>query len=177
MDTNNYPKSISFKVISPEGMTEDARKWFRRLREEVKMTMLAENILRIEYPSDVVSEIKVLNVDDSIFRLNFVDPEKKFNLLNCIFPYVPWNLNEEFFKDRFRKLKRTDSEGVLILEYPPAKKKYHVSVRWDVAYVDDIEASSEEEAVEIAKQKALEAPSSDWAWLEQTDVEAYEITT
>ena len=50
------------------------------------------------------------------------------------------------------------------------KQKFHVAVHWDVAYVDDIEAESEAKAIEIAEARALEAPSSDYQWLEKTNV-------
>ena len=50
------------------------------------------------------------------------------------------------------------------------KQKLHVAVHWDVAYVDDIEAESEAKAIEIAEARALEAPSSDYQWLEKTHV-------
>lgn len=53
--------------------------------------------------------------------------------------------------------------------------KYHIAVHWEVAYVDDIEASSEEEAYEKAKERAREAPSSDYQWLEETEVEVHKI--
>ena len=50
------------------------------------------------------------------------------------------------------------------------KKKFHVAIHWDVAFVDDIEAESDAKAIEIAEARALEAPSSDYQWLEKTDV-------
>ena len=50
------------------------------------------------------------------------------------------------------------------------KQKFHVAVHWDVDYVDDIEAESEAKAIEIAEARALEAPSSDYQWLEKTNV-------
>lgn len=50
------------------------------------------------------------------------------------------------------------------------KKKFHVAIHWDVAFVDDIEAESDTKAIEIAEARALEAPSSDYQWLEKTDV-------
>lgn len=49
------------------------------------------------------------------------------------------------------------------------KKKYNVTVYWRVSYSDTVEAYDEDEALEAVRQKALDSPSSDWEWREETD--------
>lgn len=49
-------------------------------------------------------------------------------------------------------------------------EKFSVKVHWDVCYRVDVEASSEEDAVEKARELAMVAPSSEYEWLEETDV-------
>ena len=50
------------------------------------------------------------------------------------------------------------------------KRKFKVVVHWDVAYVETVEAENDDEALEEVRRKALEAPSGDWQWLQETDV-------
>ncbi len=54
-------------------------------------------------------------------------------------------------------------------------KTYRVAVHWEVAWVDDITAKSTEEAYDKAREMARNAPSSDYQWLEETEVEVNEI--
>ncbi len=56
----------------------------------------------------------------------------------------------------------------------PEKKKYTVTIHWEVAYVDTVEATDEDEAYETVKKRAQDAPSSDYQWLEEMDWEARE---
>lgn len=54
-------------------------------------------------------------------------------------------------------------------------KTFKVTVWWEVAYVaDNIKAKSEDEAIEKVRQLALNAPSSDYQWLQETDVSCKE---
>ena len=117
MDNNTYPRTLGFECHNPDDFTGEARAWLERLRKEVRMTMPAENILRIEYPADIVRQIRTVNIDGMIYRLDFIDPNDEFWLIHCVFPNVPWN-NREFMKSRFGRGKRTESEGMLTIEYP-----------------------------------------------------------
>jgi len=85
MTETGYPKAIGFKCHNPEGLTADAQEWLRRLRNEVTITMLAENIIQIKYPADIVELIKTVNVDDTIYRLDFIAPDDRFWMCNCVF--------------------------------------------------------------------------------------------
>ena len=57
------------------------------------------------------------------------------------------------------------------IEYQASKRKFKVVVHWDVAYVETVETENEDEALEVVRRKALEAPSGDWQWLQETDVD------
>jgi hypothetical protein len=50
---------------------------------------------------------------------------------------------------------------------PPTWK---VAVHWEVAYVDEVKAATEDEAIGIVREKAKEAPSGDWQWIQETAV-------
>lgn len=117
MTALNYPKQINFKCHDPNGMTPDAQEWIGRIKEETKIMMLAENIIQITYPADIVEQIRTVNIDNVIYRLDFVAPDDQFWMCDCVFPEVPWN-NHDFMKNRWGKGLRVESEGVLLIEYP-----------------------------------------------------------
>jgi len=120
MQTQDYPKTIPFETCNPTGLTKDAQNWISRLKKEVKITLLAENILNIEYPSDIVKEIRTVNVDDLIYRLDFIAPEDRFFNCGCIFPDIPWN-NRAFMQNRWINGVRKSIKGNLTLTYPVSK--------------------------------------------------------
>lgn len=122
---NQYPRTIGFKLHDTEGLTDDARQWLDRLKAEVKMTMPTENSLVIEYPSDIVSQIRRVNVDDCIFRLDFFDPGDKFHFVHCVFPDVPWN-NRTFMQEYWDKCIRIENKGQLTLEFHKKSTSSHV---------------------------------------------------
>jgi len=122
MTETGYPKAIGFKCHNPEGLTADAQEWLSRLRNEVTITMLAENIIQIKYPSDIVELVKTVNVDDTIYRLDFIAPDDRFGMCNCVFPDVPWN-NHDFMQNRWGKGLRVESKGVLFIEYPKKQQE------------------------------------------------------
>lgn len=114
---HEYPKQINFKTVKPDGFSQSAREWLERLNNEVKMTMLAENILQIEYPPDIITNIRTVNVDDCIYRLDFIAPDDRFWLCKCVFPNVPWN-NKVFMTSRWHLGRRIEINGLLTLTYP-----------------------------------------------------------
>lgn len=116
---SKFPIEIDFECHDTKGLTPDARQWINRLKEEVKIKLLAENGIGIKYPPDIVKEIRTVNVDDMIYRLDFIDPGNRFNMCNCVFPKVPWN-NKEFMTKRWPHGKRYGREGCLIIRYPEA---------------------------------------------------------
>lgn len=127
MKDNVYPRAVTFETANPEGFTPEARSWLERLRKEVRMTMPAENILRIEYPSDIVTQIRTVNVDGCIYRLDFISPEDRFFMCDCVFPSVPWN-SREFMNGRWAMGCRSEGDGVLTIIYPPLHRKITVDV-------------------------------------------------
>ena len=116
-NSNPYPKPVQFQTHDGSGFTDEAKAWLERIRTEVKLSMLAENVLRIEYPTDLVAQVRTVNVDDCIFRLDLYDPGDRFHLCHCIFPDVPWN-NRLFMLGRWPKQKRTEEPGVVTLTFP-----------------------------------------------------------
>lgn len=136
MKDNQYPRTVTFETANPEGFTPVARSWLERLRREVRMTMPAENILRIEYPSDIVEQIRSVNVDGCIYRLDFISPGNRFFMCNCVFPSVPWN-RRDFMNNRWPLGRRTEAEGVLTVEYPEKGQKTLLSGKDAERMVDE----------------------------------------
>jgi len=112
-----YPITIGFDTANPEGLTDDAKEWLRRIKNEVKLTMPTKNMLHIEYPVDIVKEVRTVNIDDKIYRLDLTAPEDKYFMCKCIFPHIPWS-NHEFMRNRWKHGIRTESKGLLTIEYP-----------------------------------------------------------
>ena len=76
----------------------------------------------------------------------------------------------DIFHRNIRFDKGGDSEKFVSCDHP--KRRYRVALHWDVAYCDIIEADSEEEAIEKIREAAKDAPSSDWQFLQESEVEA-----
>lgn len=55
---------------------------------------------------------------------------------------------------------------------PRETKCYAVSLHFDVSYSCEVEASSEEEAIDLIREKAKTAPSADFEWLGETGAKA-----
>jgi hypothetical protein len=114
---NAYPKAIGFNGPRDLGSsTPGYRDVCRKVMDGMKMTMLHENILQVEYPAELVRQIRTVNVDDRIFRLDIVPSGHDTRL--CLFPTVPWNTETFFRNGRFLKGRREETEGKLILVYP-----------------------------------------------------------
>lgn len=110
-----YPKKIAFECSDKKGLTPDAQAFISRLENEVVIMMPAENIIRIDYPADLIKQVRTVNVDDTIYRLDFIDKTEGF-FRTCVFPDVPWD--REFMRTRWNHGKRTEAPGRLTIEYP-----------------------------------------------------------
>ena len=117
MPENNYPKNIGFESANPTGFTPDAQQWLRRIKDEVRISLPEKNILRIEYPKDIVKQVRCVNVDDSIFRLDLIDPRGKFWTCNCIFPNLPADSRKHMLENWGKGVRHEDN-GVLTITYP-----------------------------------------------------------
>lgn len=111
------PNNISFESANPRGFTPDAQQWLRRVKDEVKISLPEKNILRVEYPADIVEQVRCVNVDDSIFRLDLIDPRGKFWNCNCIFPDIPAD-SRKLILENWGKTVRHEENGVLTITYP-----------------------------------------------------------
>ena len=84
---------------------------------------------------------------------------------------------------------RRDSVGMLTLLTPCADpdaavggkarverplRRFRVVLHYEVAYVAEVEATTEDEAIDLVREKAKEAPSEDYEWLQETEAEASE---
>jgi len=119
---NEYPREITFgSVLDRCKNPDDLNAGLRCVITNTKMTMLAENILQIDYPEELVEQVRTVDVDDTIFRIDLVKKET-FGLDRvCLFPHVPWK-RENFFKNRrFDQGRRTETPGRVVLEYPPCR--------------------------------------------------------
>lgn len=82
---------------------------------------------------------------------------------------------------------RRDSVGMLTLRTPCADpdaavggkarverplRRYRVVLHYEVAYVAEVEATTQDEAIDLVREKAKEAPSEDFEWLQETEAEA-----
>ena len=117
-----YPREISFdsplRNIKEE---EPAYDYIKKVVDNTHMYQLDENIIKIIYPSDLVKEIRTVNVDDCIFRLDFKYREEHF-LYESFFPNCGYN-SENFFKNRrFYNSERIEETGKLTLIYPQLRK-------------------------------------------------------
>lgn len=119
MEKTEYPKEITFDSVldrckNPNNIPDGIRATIAN----TKMALLAENVLQIDYPEALVEQVRTVDVDDTIFRIDLVKKET-FGLDRiCLFPHVPWK-RENFFKNkRFDHGKRTETPGRVIIEYP-----------------------------------------------------------
>lgn len=84
---------------------------------------------------------------------------------------------------------RRDSVGMLTLLTPCADpdaavggkarverplRRYRVVLHYEVAYVAEVEATTQDEAIDLVREKAKEAPSEDFEWLQETEAKASE---
>lgn len=117
MTNNEYPRKLTFKSPDTDGRTEDAKEHIRKVTEGTTITMLAENIIKIEYPAELIDYIKTVLIDYIDYRLDFIDHGNVYWMCNCYFPQgTGWG--REFFENRWDKGKRTETPGCLIIEYP-----------------------------------------------------------
>lgn len=111
----SFPKQINFESANPKGLTTEAQDWLERIRNEVEIFLLDEKTIQIKYPHDIISRISVVNIDDTIYRLDLIDKDDKFWTCNSIFPNVPWNGNHKFFQNM--KGIRTAEPDKLTIKY------------------------------------------------------------
>lgn len=113
-----YPKQISYDgPRNLGGFYPEFHDLVRKVMIGLKFTMLAENIIQVEYPAELVWQIRTVNVDDTIYRLDFLLKGHEEDRI-AFFPYVHWNRKNFFKKGRFYNSKRTTSDGKIVIEYP-----------------------------------------------------------
>ena len=119
METNNsYPKDISFSSRLNYWTHYDCPQKIKEAIEGTKMVLLAENVLQITYPEELVEQVRTVNVDDTIFRIDLVLKGTQGLDRERLFPDVPWNRKNFFENKRFDHAKRTESPGRVTIEYP-----------------------------------------------------------
>lgn len=115
-----YPKIIPFKSPLDEkepGCSKETLEFLRKVVDGTKFTMPAENTLVVEYPANLVKKVHLVNVDDSIVRIDFNYATDHF-LHECFFPALPWKRENFFRNGRFNKCRMTFSEGKTVIEAP-----------------------------------------------------------
>ncbi len=118
-----YPHQITFDPPGfLAGFTKEIQDFINRLISEMKMTKLSENVLQIDYPQEIVSQIRTVNVDDCIYRLDIVFKGHEGHRF-CFFPHAGWTRENFFQNDRFMNVIRTPEKNRLTLTYPKLKKR------------------------------------------------------
>lgn len=117
MPENNYPKTVSFECTVPKGCTPDAQEWLRRVKAEVKITLLSKNVLRIDYPTDIVEKVRRVNVDDCIVRLDLIAPGDRFWMHHCVFPALPQE-TERLILEHWHQCSYQSEDGTATYTFP-----------------------------------------------------------
>lgn len=114
-----YPKELEVETPLSEFEKEsDAPQLLKEVVARTKFTLLEENILQIDYPQNLVEQVREVNIDNWIYRIDFIYRDEPLSLKNCFFPKVPWTSKNFFRTGRFGKGKRTESENRIVIEYP-----------------------------------------------------------
>lgn len=114
MIKTSFPKKIEFSTRNFLGLTSDAQNFLAILKEKISLRMLSEYELEVIYPTNMVREVRIVDVDDIIFRLDFVDYA---GYRWCVFPDVPWS-NRAFFEERWSLCKRkVVTNGNIIISF------------------------------------------------------------
>lgn len=118
-----YPKRISYDGPRNMGSFFPAiHDLLQQVMIGLRMTHLDENVLQVEYPADLVQQIRLVDVDDTIFRLDFVltgHPENRF----CFFPHTHWGRKNFFKNGRFNNCRREETNGRLLVICPKLEDK------------------------------------------------------
>lgn len=116
--TDEYPTQISYEGPRNLGsFYPEFHDLVQKVMTGLRMTMIAENVIQIEYPSHLVWQIREVNVGDMTYRLDFLLRGHEESRVG-FFPNVPWG-HKNFFKNgRFCNGKRTTADGKIIIEYP-----------------------------------------------------------
>ncbi len=115
-----YPKTISFRSpLDKKGLDcpEKTMDYLKKVVDGTKFSMPSENVLVIEYPADLVKKVHLVNVDDTVVRIDF-KYVTDHPLHECFFPDVPWTRKNFFQNRRFKRCKITFSEGKAVIEAP-----------------------------------------------------------
>ena len=118
MEAQKYPKDISFSSRLTYWAHYDCPVRIKKAIEGTKMVLLAENILQIDYPEELVEQVRTVDVDDTIFRIDLVLKGTQGLGRECLFPEVPWDRKNFFKNKRFDNGKRTETPGRVTIEYP-----------------------------------------------------------
>ena len=118
MEKQEYPKNISFSSRLDWWAHYGCPPKTKEAIEGIKITMLAENILQIDYPKELVEEVRTVNVDDTVFCIDLVLKGTQGLDRERLFPLAPWNRRNFFLNHRFHDGKRKETPGRLVIEYP-----------------------------------------------------------
>lgn len=114
----DYPKQISYDgPRNLGGFYPEFHDLVEKVMIGLKFTMLAENVIQVEYPAELVWQIRAVNVDDTIYRLDFLLKGHEEDRV-AFFPHIHWNRRNFFRKGRFNHSKRTTFDGKIVIEYP-----------------------------------------------------------
>ena len=119
MEANStYPKTVEFTSRLNWWAHYDCPQKIKEAIEGTRITLLAENLLQIDYPEALVEQVRTVDVDNTIFRIDLILKETQGLGRECLFPPVPWP-RESFFRNaRFDNGRRTEAPGRVTIEYP-----------------------------------------------------------
>lgn len=139
MKNNGYPREITFR--SPLSEKRSLFPAFRaRLESALSKTrfiLLDENTLQIDFPQDKVRQVRVVNIDDSIFRVDFIlveDPAAMHRV--NLYPDTGWNHENFFRRGKFDNCRREDAPGRVVLTFVPTFSRYTERIpAWAICYI------------------------------------------
>ncbi len=119
MEANStYPKTVDFSSRLNWWAHYECPQKNKEAIEGTRMTLLAENVLQIDYPEALVEQIRTVNVDDTVFRIDLILKGTQGVDRECLFPKVPWTRKNFFRNARFDNGRRTEAPGRVTIEYP-----------------------------------------------------------
>ena len=118
MPKTQYPKQISFGSRLTRWPKDEHPQRSVDAIARTRFTLLAENKLRIDYPEDLVEQVRTVDVDHAIFRIDLVYRGTEGLGRETLFPEVPWTRENFFFNRRCDHGRRTTAPGCVVIEYP-----------------------------------------------------------
>ena len=122
-NTQEYPKTLTFGSRLSRYPHDDHPQYAKDAIVGTTFTLLTENVLQVDYPEALVEQVRTVDVDDSIFRIDLVYRNSNGLGRECLFPHVPWTRENFFFNRRFDDGRRTTSPGRVVIEYPTLEER------------------------------------------------------